>query len=113
MTEWEARTWRREIEETDGALALFVYTPLCGTCALARRMLEVAEASLTDVRIASANINLMPGLAETFQIESVPCLLMRRADGSWNKVYRFGSVVEVRTRLVESFRGEGNDHDRT
>ncbi|SFB16406.1 Thioredoxin [Cohnella sp. OV330] len=113
MTEWEARTWKREVEASEGALALFVYTPLCGTCALARRMLEVAEASLTNVRIASANINLMPGMAEAFQIESVPCLLLRRQDGAWNKVYRFGSVVEVRARLAESFGGEENDHDRT
>ncbi|WP_217594346.1 thioredoxin family protein [Cohnella sp. GbtcB17] len=106
MTEWEARAWRQEIDASEGALALFVYTPLCGTCALARRMLEVAEASLADVRIASANINLMPGLAEAFRIESVPCLLLRERDGSWNKIYRFGSVVEVRARLAELFKGE-------
>lgn len=106
MIEWEARSWERELESRQGALALFVYTPLCGTCAVARRMLEVAEASLPGVRLFAANINTMPGLADAYRIESVPCLILRHRDGSWEKKYRFGSVVEVRERLADCFKGE-------
>ncbi|CAI6081332.1 thioredoxin family protein [Cohnella sp. JJ-181] len=113
MTEWEPRSWRQAIDEREGAIALYVYTPLCGTCAVAKRMLEVAEASLPDVRIDTADINLMPGLAEAYKIESVPCLLLRNRAGTWEKVYRFGSVMAVMARLTESFRGEESEHDRT
>lgn len=111
MIEWAARDWRRELDGRSGPLALYVYTPLCGTCAVARRMLSVAEASLPEVAIFTANINVMPGLAEAYKIESVPCLLLRRADCAWDKLYRFGSVVEVRERLAELFRGEEERHD--
>ncbi|MBB6669175.1 thioredoxin family protein [Cohnella nanjingensis] len=100
MREWEAGRWTAELDAHEGPLALYVHTPLCGTCAVARRMLEVAEAATPGVEVRSANLNLMPGLAERFRIESVPCLLTRLPDGTWRKVYRFGSVMEVAGNLA-------------
>ncbi len=85
-------------------MALFVHTPLCGTCKAARRMLEVAAAMLPDLPMAEANLNVMPDLAQAFRIESVPCLLIKRADGSVAKFYRFGSVQDVLDRLEAANR---------
>ncbi|MCC3373181.1 thioredoxin family protein [Cohnella sp. REN36] len=99
MKEWAAGRWAAELAAREGPLALFVHTPLCGTCAVARRMLEVAEASSDGVEVQAANLNLMPGLAEQFRIESVPCLLTRLPDGTWRKRYRFGTVMEVAASL--------------
>lgn len=106
MIEWTARDWRRELESRSGPLALYVYTPLCGTCQVAKRMLEVAETAMPGMRLFAANINLMPGLAEAFRIESVPCLLLRDRDGKWDKMYRFGAVMDVMARLGTLFGGE-------
>jgi thiol-disulfide isomerase/thioredoxin len=97
--EWEPKTWRRAWTAASGPLAVFVHTPLCGTCKAARRMLEVAGEIEPGLPLVAANLNLMPDLAQTFRIESVPCLLFKRADGSIFKQYRFGSVPEIVQQL--------------
>jgi predicted RecB family nuclease len=99
MREWETGSWEKELAAPGAPGVLFVHTPLCGTCALARKMLGVVEAMMPELAIASANLNVMPGLAERFRIESVPCLLVRERDGTWSKTYRFGSVVELADKL--------------
>lgn len=93
--EWEPRTWRRAWTTASGPLAVFIHTPLCGTCQAARRMLEVASEVVPELPLAAANLNVMPDLAQTFRIESVPCLLFKRPDGGVYKKYRFGSVTEI------------------
>lgn len=105
MIEWEAGSWEKELAADGAASVLFVHTPLCGTCALARKMLAVVEAMRPELKIAAANLNWMPGLAQAFRIESVPCLLVREADGSWSRTYRFGSVVELADRLARAGNG--------
>ncbi|MFC4304744.1 thioredoxin family protein [Cohnella boryungensis] len=102
MREWEPGGWKREWTFTPAPFALFVHTPLCGTCQAAKRMLAVAEELVPDIGLAAANLNLMPELAPLFRIESVPCLIVKRKNGSWSKQYRFPSVVE----LVEHLRNE-------
>lgn len=99
MREWEAGSWEKELASDEAESVLFVHTPLCGTCAVARKMLTVIESMRPELAIAAVNLNLNPGLAETFRIESVPCLLFREEDGTWNKAYKFGSVVELADRL--------------
>ncbi len=99
MREWESADWKREWTFTPAPFALFVHTPLCGTCLAARRMLTVAAEIVPEVPIMAANINVMPDMAQRFQIESVPCLLIKRKDGNWIKQYRFPSVTELVERL--------------
>ncbi|QMV44592.1 thioredoxin family protein [Cohnella cholangitidis] len=106
MREWDAGDWKREWTFTPTPFALFVHTPLCGTCLAAKRILAVAVEIVPEVQVMSANINVMPDLAQTFQIESVPCLLIKRDNGTWIKQYRFPSVTE----LVEQLR---NERDRS
>lgn len=95
IREWEPATWRRAWTSASGPLAVFVHTPLCGTCKAARRMLAVAGEIVPELPLVAANLNVMPDLAQTFRIESVPCLLFKRADGGVFKKYQFGSVTEV------------------
>jgi thioredoxin 1 len=103
MNEWEPGSWRREWTAARGPLAVFVHTPLCGTCKVARRMLEVVVEMMPGLPLAAANLNAIPELATTFFIESVPCLLIKRSDGGVDKMYRFSSVVEVANRLRPLF----------
>lgn len=102
MREWKQVDWKREWTFTPAPYALFVHTPLCGTCKAARRMLEVAIEVVPEFPIMAANVNLMPDMAQQFQIESVPCLIVKRKDGTLHKQYRFPSVTE----LVERLRNE-------
>lgn len=79
-------------------LVVFLYTPLCGTCKAARRMLEVAAHLLPpDLQIAEGNVNLLPELVNTYRISSVPALMAVRADRSTEPeiLYSMGSVERV------------------
>lgn len=104
MLELERGRWERALAERPGPLAMFVHTPLCGTCALARRMMGVAEQVRPDYPVYAVNLNLEPGLAQHYKIESVPCLLVRDAHGFWAKTYRFASVTDIVEKLDGSRR---------
>jgi thioredoxin 1 len=108
MREWEPAEWRREWTASPGPLAVLVHTPLCGTCKAGRRMLEIVGEMLPELPMTAANLNIMPDLAQTFRIESVPCLLLKHPDGHVTKVYRFGSVPELleRLRSADVWRGK-------
>lgn len=56
--------------------ALFVYTPMCGTCKLAERMLTVTTEALPNAPVYRININTAPSLAKRWQVKSVPALLL-------------------------------------
>lgn len=58
------------------AFALYVYTPLCGTCQAAGRMLKVAEYLLPDDILYQANIADIQKIVYQYQIKSVPALLL-------------------------------------
>lgn len=62
-------------EQPEGEAILF-FTPFCGTCKLAERMLEVVDATGYSVPISRVNINFTPVLRERWQISSVPCLII-------------------------------------
>lgn len=71
---------------------LFLYTPFCGTCQLAERMLGIIEKMMPELDIGKADINYLPDLAEQFKIESVPCLLLFNDEDIQEKIYAFRSV---------------------
>ncbi len=72
----------KEIE--DDLFLLYLYTPFCGTCQLAKKMLAVVDAMQPDVPFYENNLNYSPGFAKAFEIESVPCFLLFKK-GDWCK----------------------------
>ncbi|KJD43413.1 thioredoxin family protein [Paenibacillus terrae] len=81
-------------------LALFVYTPMCGTCAAARRMLEVAEHLLPEGVVVQSNINYIPELVQEHRISSVPALLLYNGEnGSPEIIYKMESVEHLLSRI--------------
>ncbi|WP_051287042.1 hypothetical protein [Paenibacillus taiwanensis] len=56
--------------------AVYVYSPLCGTCALGEKMLEIALDALPLCRVYGMNINDAAKAAILLQIQSVPCLII-------------------------------------
>ncbi|MBB6021483.1 thioredoxin-like negative regulator of GroEL [Paenibacillus sp. JGP012] len=76
--------------------AVFIYTPLCGTCAAARRMLEVTEHMLPDNILYEMNIHDIPELVQQFQISSVPALMLFNGEMDVpSMVYRMNSVEHL------------------
>ncbi|WP_168123218.1 thioredoxin family protein [Paenibacillus sp. HB172176] len=67
----------RQLAEADiGKAALLFTTPLCGTCKVAERMLEVAGAAGVDYPLYKVNINFAPHFRVLWQISSVPSLVV-------------------------------------
>lgn len=79
--------------------ALFVYTPMCGTCKVAERMLTIVQEALPQAPLFRVNINSSPALAERWQITSVPALLLIDQSGVFERHYALKSVGFVYERL--------------
>jgi thioredoxin 1 len=89
MIEWEEKQLTIQKE---GQMFLYLYTPMCGTCQVAKRMLTVIDELLPSINIHSANLNYFPNEAKELEIESVPCLLIYKDGIEMEKVYAFQSV---------------------
>lgn len=70
---------------------VYFYTPMCGTCQVASKMLQVIE-QLVEIEMGKMNLNFYPDLARDFEIESVPCLLFVEAGKVRETLYAFQSV---------------------
>ncbi|UOQ46022.1 thioredoxin family protein [Halobacillus salinarum] len=82
-----------DVQLNNDTLALtFIHTPFCGTCHLARKMLETLEASYNKELFYELNASLHPELMQKYKIESVPCLLVTENGKPTDKVYAFHSV---------------------
>ncbi|WP_036717521.1 thioredoxin family protein [Paenibacillus harenae] len=81
--------------EASGKAAVYFFTPLCGTCKLGERMLEIAEDAGISTPIAKLNINYAPRLRDAWQITSVPCLVLLQDGKPVRKEYAMKSVDYV------------------
>ncbi len=98
MEEWTYGEWKERIR-TEELAAFYLYTPLCGTCAVASKILAVVTELKPDLVIGKADMNYTGELAEDYQIESVPCLLIQRSGQPAEKVYAFKSVQNILGKL--------------
>ncbi|VDG98732.1 MPT46 [Lysinibacillus sphaericus] len=98
MNEWTYSEWK-EVANSEELAAFYLYTPLCGTCAVASKILNVVTELKPDVSIGKANLNYVEELATEYQVESVPCLLIKRKGKSLEKVYAFQSVQNILEKL--------------
>ena len=90
-----------ELQETEliqigkadiGRAAILFSTPMCGTCKVAERMLEIAEAAGIDYPLCKININFAPRLREEWRIASVPCLIVLKNGSIVRQEYAMRSV---------------------
>lgn len=84
-----------EIMEEKDDLLLYIHTPFCGTCHVARSFLETIESTLQKQVFYEMNASLYPGFMQAEKIESVPCLLIVRAGEVKEKVYTFHSIANI------------------
>lgn len=76
MIETDEKDLFFRMNEASGPFVVLLYTPFCGTCNVAKRMLSVVEAMLPSIPQLQVNINYTPRLIARFQVKSVPCLLV-------------------------------------
>lgn len=79
---------------------LYLYTPLCGTCQVASRMLQVIE-QLVSLDIGKMNLNYFPEVAMKYGVESVPCLLFVKDGQVVQTLYAFHSVPYLLEKIKD------------
>jgi thioredoxin-like negative regulator of GroEL len=79
---------------------VYFYTPICGTCQIASKMLAVIEKLFPQTNVLKIDVNYQPLLAEELKIESVPCLLVLEAGRTKDKIYAFKSVTDLFERIT-------------
>ncbi|WP_088006512.1 thioredoxin family protein [Indiicoccus explosivorum] len=101
MEDWTHQDWMK-IKNRHGRTALYLYTPMCGTCRLAARMLSIVEEMKPGLPIGKANLNFAQDIAELYKVESVPCLLITENGDLKEKVYAFRSVPYLAEKIKSS-----------
>ena len=89
----------KRLEEKDELVIVFVHTPLCGTCKRAASMLTILEQTYEELEINQLNINQYPSFAQTWQIQSVPCLLIFQKGLGVERRYAFQSIPALHSLL--------------
>lgn len=103
MQELSRQQLNQQLTVGEHSFALYLYTPLCGTCKIAGQMLDIVTMMESDLPIYQMNINYIPDLSLEWKIQSVPCLLIVHNGQAKETLYRMESVenllVFLRTHL--------------
>ncbi len=98
MKEWNKKELKLNLEQNKRNI-IYLYTPLCGTCQVAKKMLSVVNELLPTTDIGICDLNYIPEFAREWEIESVPCLLITENDIVKEKIYAFQSVEYLYNKL--------------
>jgi thioredoxin-like negative regulator of GroEL len=101
MDEWSRDEFLTATNSNFSGLVYF-YTPLCGTCHVASRMLGIIT-QMVDVKIGKMNLNFYPEIAKSFSIESVPCLMFVQNGEVKETIYAFHSVPYLLDTIKQYF----------
>lgn len=77
---------------------IFGYTPMCGTCKISERMLDIAN-EVAQLPLEKRNLNFYPEFSQQFEIQSVPILLIMKNDQELERIYAFQSVTYLLEKL--------------
>lgn len=102
MNEWSKEKIEAFVSERTAGFIYF-YTPMCGTCQIASKMIEITATLFPTVPSGKVNLNYSEEMAEKYQIESVPCLLLIKEGQMKEKIYAFQSVPYLYEQLKSFF----------
>lgn len=91
MNEVKPEQWSQYLNKS-GMQFIYLYTPMCGTCQIASKMLEVLKETIPNLQLNKCNLNYFPNVAIEYEIESVPCLTIWKDGQIVEKIYAFKSV---------------------
>ncbi|MCQ6563170.1 thioredoxin family protein [Paenibacillus mendelii] len=92
MREIDEAELKAIVSKANGHEAVLFYTPLCGTCKIAERMLGIVEATSASIPMYKVNINYTPEVRDAWKIASVPCLVVLKDGQPLRKEYAMQSV---------------------
>src|SRR5690625_7851858 len=84
----------KQLEKIDDYL-LFIHTPFCGTCHVARSFLDKIEQTHKQEIFFEMNASLYPEFMQKYKIQSVPCLLIKSDNEIKEKIYTFYSIPNI------------------
>lgn len=88
-----------KIIKSNRLVAVYAYTPLCGTCQIAGKMVDVVEKVVNSFTWIRFDVNYHESFAVHYAVESVPCLLIFKEGELMEKIYAFQSVTHVYEKL--------------
>lgn len=101
MKELSQQELRDKVGQANGgSFAVFMYTPLCGTCKVTERMLDIILTMKPSLPLVKCNINFLPQISQEWQIASVPCVVIIELGKEKQMIYRMQSVDELYRRLM-------------
>ena len=80
-------------------LFLYIHTPFCGTCHVARSMLEKIESIHKQHIFYEMNASFYPQFMQDEKITSVPCLYIKVNNVVKEKIYAFQSIGNIYSYL--------------
>jgi thioredoxin-like negative regulator of GroEL len=112
MKEITRTNWEHVIEQSiHKPFFLYLETPLCGTCKMGKKMMEVAIETVlaqrgNNLQTGVCNINEMPELADQYGITSVPCLMVLSRGMAVKKIYALQSAGNIYQTMIDFLNKE-------
>lgn len=100
MKEWSQKDMDQLMQNGEVGF-VYLYTPMCGTCQMAGRMLEVVTQLFPDLTFGKADLNYYPEWALKFEVQSVPCLLIIKDGQVVDRIFAFHSVPYLHERIKQ------------
>ncbi|GLO67052.1 MULTISPECIES: thioredoxin family protein [Oceanobacillus] len=91
------KEWNKQMERG----VIYIYTPFCGTCSVARAMLDNIERLHQQDIFHEINASIHPEYMQNNQIESVPCLLFMENGEIVERIYTFYSTANIYDYLIK------------
>jgi thioredoxin-like negative regulator of GroEL len=102
MVEWTEQQLRARILLSAERQFVYFYTPLCGTCKMTERMLQIILTMMPNLPIVKSNVNFCPQLVQSWKIESVPCIVRLEQYGIADRRYRMQGVDDLHRWFQEA-----------
>ena len=112
MKEINRTNWEQVIEQSiHTPFFLYLETPLCGTCKVGKKMMEVAIETVraqrgSDLQTGVCNINEIPELADQYGVTSVPCLMVLSRGMAVKKIYALQSAGNIYQKMIDFLNKE-------
>jgi len=87
--------------QTKETYLLYIYTPFCGACHVARQFLEHIERTLQRDVFYEMNAMYEEKFMQTYKVKSVPCLFIYKNGELKEKIYAFYSIQHIFSYVLE------------
>lgn len=75
MEEWTEPQILQQLAIAGQRMFIYFYTPMCGTCKVTEKMLQIILTMRPELPVIKCNINFCRELTHRWQLESVPCIV--------------------------------------